>query len=137
MLFKLDDGAYKPDRAFKTDAGIDLRARESKVVPAHGSAIFDTGVHVQMPVGTAGILVSKSGLNFRHGITSTGCIDAGYTGTISVRLDNCSDVDYVVNAGDKITQLVPVLLWFDPLIEIVDEIEGGERGADGYGSTGK
>lgn len=137
MLFKLDEGAYKPERAHQQDAGIDLRARESKRVPAHGSAIFDTGVHVQLPEGTAGLLVSKSGLNVKHGLTSTGLVDSGYCGSIVVKLDNCSDCDYVVHAGDKVSQMIVIPLWYDPIIEIVDEIKGGERGTDGFGSSGK
>lgn len=137
MLFKLDDGAYMPERAHAQDAGIDLRSRETQVVPAHGSAVFDTGVHVQLPEGTAGLLVSKSGLNVRHDITSTGLIDSGYSGAITVKLDNSSDVPYIVKRGDKISQLVIFPIWIDPLIETVDEIKGGERGARGFGSSGK
>ena len=137
MLFKLDEGAYKPERAHKQDAGIDLRARKSQIVRAHGSAVFQTGVHVQLPPGTAGLLVSKSGLNVKHHITSTGLIDEGYTGEIIVKLDNSGEDDYLVNAGDKISQLVVFPVWHDPLIEIVDEIDGGERDADGFGSTGR
>lgn len=137
MLFKLDEGAYKPEKAHQQDAGIDIRARKSQIVRAHGSAVFHTGVHVQLPPGTAGLLVSKSGLNVKHDITSTGLIDEGYTGEIIVKLDNSGEDDYFVNAGDKISQLVVIPVWTDPLIEIVDEIEGGTRGDSGFGSSGK
>lgn len=137
MLFKLDEGAFPPEKAHKQDAGFDVRARESKVVRAHNGAVFHTGVHVQLPQGTAGLLVSKSGLNVRHDITSTGLIDEGYTGEIVVKLDNSSDKDYFVNAGDKISQLVVFPVWYDPIIEIVDEINGGDRGNNGFGSSGK
>ena len=137
MLFKLDAGAYPPQKAHKQDAGIDIRARESKLVKAHGSTVFHTGVHVQLPPGTAGLLVSKSGLNVRHDITSTGLIDEGYTGEIVVKLDNSGENDYMVNAGDKISQLVVFPVWYDPLIEIVDEIKGGERDVNGFGSSGR
>ena len=58
MKIKLDNGAYMPTRAHKTDAGLDLYARDSQIVPAKDSAIFDTGVHIELPSGTAGMLKS-------------------------------------------------------------------------------
>lgn len=137
MRFKLDDGAYPPEKAHKQDAGFDIKARSAQLVRAHGSAIFYTGVHVQLPPGTAGLLVSKSGLNVKHDITSTGLVDEGYTGEIVVKLDNSGENDYFVHAGDKISQLVVIPVWHDPLVEIVDEIEGGERGERGFGSSGR
>ena len=96
-----------------------------------------TGLHVQLPHGTAGLLVSKSGLNVKHGITSTGLIDEGYTGEIMVKLYNHSDSDYLVNAGDKISQLVviPVLYEDIQFKNFLDE--NTERGDHGFGSSGK
>jgi len=149
-LFKLhvvlDDGAIMPTRAHKTDAGLDLYSREDKVVPAGGSANFDTGVRVQLPtfnvsdgmfvqtLVTAGFLKSKSGLNVKHNITSDGVIDVGYTGTITVKLYNHGDKDYEVKRGDKISQLciVPVLTP-DPVL--VDSLPETDRGVGGFGST--
>ena len=72
MKIKLDKDAKMPTRAHSTDAGLDLYARDTQVIPAKESAVFDTGVHVELPEGTAGFLKSKSGLNTRHGITSEG-----------------------------------------------------------------
>lgn len=136
MKIKLDPGAYMPERAHRYDAGLDIRAREGKIVPAHGSAIFDTGVHVAIPEGYVGMLKSKSGLNVKHGITSEGVIDADYTGSIVAKLYNHSDVDYTVQKSDKITQLViqPVAL-FD--VEFVSSLDYSERGDNGFGSTGR
>ena len=137
MRVKLDEGAFMPTKAHKCDAGLDLMSRESRVVRAHQSAIFHTGVHVEIPEGCAGLLVSKSGLNVRHDITSTGLIDHGYTGEIVVKLDNGGETDYQVNKGDKISQLVVLPLWYDPLIEIVDDLGDTERGNKGFGSSGR
>lgn len=136
MKVKLDAGAFAPERAHDTDAGLDLRAREWAEVPAHGSAIFDTGVHVELPKGCAGLLVSKSGLNVNFDITSTGLIDEGYTGTICVKLYNHGDVSVIVGRGDKISQLVIFPVRYDP-VEIAEEISGGERGDKGFGSSGR
>lgn len=136
IKIQLDEGATMPTRAHDTDAGLDLYARDTVVIPARESAIFDTGVHIQLPPQTVGMLKSRSGLNIRYGITSEGVIDVGYTGSIVAKLYNNSGYDYRVNAGDKITQLVimPILT---PTLEVVESLEETERGAGGFGSTGK
>ena len=136
MKIKLDKNAYMPTRAHETDAGLDIYAMETKTVPAKGSAVFDTGVHIELPKNTVGMLKSKSGLNVKHGLTSEGVIDVGYTGSICVKLYNNSDHDYTVNKGDKISQLVimPILT---PTLKLVESLEETERGNGGFGSTGK
>lgn len=136
MNIMLDDGAKMPNRAHKTDAGLDLYSRETKIIPAKGSAIFDTGVHIQLPPNTTGFLKSKSGLNVKHGITSEGVIDVGYNGSIVAKLYNLSNEDYEVKKGDKIIQLV-ILPILTPELSLVTEFEETERGADGFGSSGR
>lgn len=133
---QLDDGAYLPERAHDTDAGADLRTPKAFVLPARSSVTVDTGVHVQLPHATVGMLKSKSGLNVNHGITSEGVIDEGYTGSIAVKLYNHTDSPHRFNAGDKVTQLVVLPVAF-PTYAQVDEIHGGERGSGGIGSTGR
>lgn len=132
----LDAGAIMPRRAHSEDAGIDLYSREKQIVPARESAIFDTGVHIEIPCGYVGMVKSKSGLNVKNGLTTEGVIDAGYTGSIVVKIYNNSGFDYTVNAGDKITQLV-ILPIITPELNLVEEFAKTERGADGFGSTGK
>lgn len=85
MKIKLDEGAFMPTRAHDTDAGLDLYARADKVIPAFAQAVFDTGVHVELPifhyasvngygevgldsVPTVGFIKSKSGLMVKHGM---------------------------------------------------------------------
>lgn len=136
MDIKLDHGAVMPTRAHATDAGLDLYARETKVIPSWGSAVFDTGVHVAIPTGMAGFVMSKSGLNVKHNLTSEGVIDSGYTGSIVVKLYNNSMYDYTVRAGDKISQLVVVPVLIGGL-RLVDELVEQERGDNGFGSTGR
>ena len=125
-----------PIRAHETDAGLDLRSPEAVVIEPKGSVCIDTGVHIELPKGTVGMLKSKSGLNVNHGITSEGVIDVGYTGSIMVKLYNHSDKAYTVNRGDKISQLV-IMPIFTPELEVVDELEETERGNGGFGSTGR
>ena len=136
MKIKLENGAMAPTRAHSTDAGMDLYARETQIIPAMGCAVFDTGVHIELPSNTVGMLKSKSGLNVKHGITSEGVIDVGYTGSIVAKLYNNSKVDYTVNEGDKITQLV-ILPIITPDVEIVDSLEDTARGNNGFGSSGR
>ena len=136
MEIMLDDGAYMPSRGYSTDAGLDLRTPKAVTVPAYGSVIVDTGVHVALPQGCAGLLVSKSGLNVRHDITSTGLIDEGYTGSIVVKLYNHGGGDYQLAAGDKITQLVVFPVVCESL-EQVSVFNATERGDNGFGSTGR
>lgn len=163
MRVVLDENAILPTRAHDTDAGLDLYSREDKVVPAGGSAVFDTGVHIELPIETvvikkmephptlpgvsferehdvmmltAGLLVSKSGLNVKHNITSTGLIDVGYNGSIVVKLYNHGTEDYKVKRGDKISQLV-ILPIIKPLLEQVDKLNDTERGTNGFGSSGR
>lgn len=136
MKIKLDEGAFMPTRAHSTDAGLDLYARETQIVCAKESAVFDTGVHIELPEGTVGMLKSKSGLNVKYGITSEGVIDEGFTGSIVAKLFNHSGRDYKVNAGDKITQLV-IMPIITPELELVDELEKTDRGDNGFGSSGR
>ena len=133
---RLDPGAYLPQRAHETDAGLDLRTPVDAYVRAGGSTVIDTGVHIQLPPGTVGMLKSKSGLNTKDGIVSEGVIDEGYTGTILVKLYNHGTEAKQFSQGDKITQLVvlPVLY---VKVEQVEEIQGGDRGDNGFGSTGR
>lgn len=136
MRIMLEEYAFMPLRGHETDAGLDLRAPYDVWLDGRSYTIIDTGVHVELPEGTAGMLKSKSGLNVKHGITSDGVIDYGYTGSIVVKLYNHSDFAYKITAGDKITQLVivPVVI---PDLEVVKSLEETERGANGFGSTGK
>lgn len=136
MEIMLDDGAYMPSRGHDADAGLDLRTREAVTVPAYGSTTVDTGVHVALPDGCAGLLVSKSGLNVKHDITSTGLIDEGYTGSIVVKLYNHGGEDHEFEAGDKITQLVVLPVVREP-VEQVSSFNPTERGDAGFGSTGR
>lgn len=134
MKIKLDKYAFMPVREHITDAGLDIRAVDDGIVRAKQSTLFYTGVHVQLPKGTAGLFVSKSGLMVNHDITSTGLVDEGYDGEVLVKLFNHGENDYEVKRGDKIAQLVVLPVMYEP-VEIVNSINGGARGDNGFGST--
>lgn len=136
VSIKLDDGAYLPDRAHSTDAGADIRTPVPVVVMPKGSAVVKTGVHIQLPSGTVGIIKSRSGLNVKHNITSEGVIDEGYTGEIVVKLYNHGNRCVAFERGDKVSQLMIVPVLYPSYIQVA-EIAGGERGNNGFGSTGR
>ena len=136
MRIKLDKGAYMPTRAHAADAGLDLYSPETVIVPRRFAITIDTGVHVELPENTVGMVKSKSGLNVNNSIQSEGVIDVGYTGSIRVKLYNNGYEDYQVNKGDKISQLV-ILPILTPELELVDELDETERGEGGFGSTGR
>lgn len=131
----LDDHALMPVRGHRSDAGLDLRSPGDVTIRSMDSATIDTGVHILIPHGYAGELVSKSGLNVNHDITSTGLIDAGYTGSIKVKLYNLGLDDYQVHKGDKISQLI-IIPVKTPEMVLVSDFPETERGDNGFGSTG-
>ena len=135
LKVKLDPGAYMPTRAHKTDAGLDLCSRDTRIILPGGNAVFDTGVHVAIPEGFAGFLKSKSGLNVKCGLVSDGVIDSGYTGSIVVKLYNHGGRCVEIKAGQKVSQLV-ILPVVTPDLVLVERLEETERGDGGFGSTG-
>lgn len=132
----LDPGAIMPTRAHSKDGGLDLYSPIRQVIRANDREGIDTGVHVAIPEGYVGLITSKSGLMANEGITCRGTIDAGYTGSIKAVLFNHSRKDYIVEKGQKITQLVIVPI-ITPEPELVDSLDDTERGEGGFGSTGK
>jgi dUTP pyrophosphatase len=137
LKFKLDEekAAMLPVRAHATDAGADILTPRSFMLPAKSSAIIRTGVHVELPHETVGMLKSKSGLNIFHDIVGEGVIDEGYDGEIVVKLYNMTHKPMYLPKGSKITQLcvMPVLY---PTYKQAEEINAGDRGSNGFGSTG-
>lgn len=136
MKIKLDEGAFPPVREHDTDAGMDIMTPTALCIRPGASLAVDTGVHIQLPHGTVGMLKSKSGLNVKWGIQSEGVIDEGYTGSIVAKLYNNGDKTVMFQRGDKITQLV-VLPCLYTSIKIVQKLDDSERGDNGFGSTGR
>ncbi len=132
----LDDGAFMPVRAHEHDGGLDLFSREDKVISPQSSYTFDTGVHMAIEPGYGGMLISKSGLLKNFDLLSTGLIDADYTGSIGVTLCNNGNSMVNIKRGQKISQLVFFPL-ITPELEVTDILEETERGANGFGSSGK
>lgn len=136
MKVKLDAGAYMPESAHGADAGYDLRTPTAFTLWPFESKVIDTGVHILIPEGYAGVLKSKSGLNVNHSIWGTGLIDANYTGSIKVKLTMEDGEPKEFKAGDKIIQIV-IIPVAKPELELVDVLPQTERGSNGFGSTGR
>lgn len=122
-------------------AALDLHAcLDSPVtIPPGGQVMIPTGIAAAIPEGYVGIMAVRSSMGIRHGVTMSngiGVIDSDYRGPISAGLYNLSEKPYTVEPGDRIAQLliVPVLR---PEIELTDELPATERGAGGFGSTGR
>lgn len=131
----LDEGARMPKRAHECDAGADLFTPSYAFVKPGQSTVIDTGVHIEIPDGYVGLIKAKSGLNVNFDLTCTGVIDAGYTGSIKVKLYNHGRMAHAFRVGEKVAQIliVPVACCG---FELVDALDETERGDGGFGSTG-
>lgn len=138
IKYLLDDGAFPIEKAHREDAGLDIRTPKKFDVPARGSAIVDTGVHVEIPFGYVGMIKSKSGLNVKNDLVAEGVVDCGYSGSIVVKLYNNGNKNKVFEIGDKITQLVIMPIPDIEMVQVSDitEFVEYERGNKGFGSTG-
>ena len=134
---KLDPAAKIPRRAHADDAGFDLYALHSTWVLAQSSTTVRTGVGVGIPEGYYGRVASRSGLSVKHNVeVGAGVIDAGYRGEIIVKLYNHGDGNVLLSAGDRVAQLIVTAIYSDGIQEVAS-LDDTERGAGGFGSTGK
>lgn len=137
---RLDPDLPLPATAHNGDAGVDLYARENATIAAKGGRILmPTGLAIAIPLGFAGLVVPRSGLALKHGITlvnTPGIIDSGYRGELKVVMINTDPtVDYLVTRGDRIAQLliqrIETIDW-----NVVDNLDGEDRGG-GFGHSGR
>jgi dUTP pyrophosphatase len=140
QLVQLDPDLPLPAYAHEGDAGLDLYAREDGVVAARGGRLLmPTGIAIAIPPGHCGMVLPRSGLALRHGVTGAnapGLIDAAYRGEVKViMLNTDSEHDYPVHRGDRIAQLViqrfETVSW-----QVVQQLDGYDRGG-GFGHSGR
>jgi dUTP pyrophosphatase len=135
---RLDPRAVLPARAHPGDAGLDLRALEPVTLAPGARAKVRTGLAVALPPGHAGLVLPRSGLAARHGVTvvnAPGLVDEGYRGELQVLLLNTDPAEpFSAAAGDRIAQLVVVAV---PAVEVVEgDLDDTARGQGGFGSSG-
>ena len=137
---RLDPDLPLPQTAHAGDVGVDLYAREDALLKSNGGRVLvPTGLAVAIPVGYMGIVVPRSGLALKHGISlvnTPGIIDSGYRGELKVVMINTDPTsDYQVRRGDRIAQLIiqeiVAVTWRE-----VDELSGEDRGG-GFGHSGR
>lgn len=137
---KLNEHAVLPHRATVDAAGADLCAclTQPVTIAPNQTVKIGTGIAIEVPCGYAAFVYGRSGLGVKHNITPANCVgvvDADYRGEIIVGLKNSSNVDFVVNPGDRIAQMViaPVAM---STFEEVKQLSDTDRGSGGFGSTG-
>jgi dUTP pyrophosphatase len=137
---RLSAAARPPAQAHDGDAGYDLHAAEAVTIEPGERASVGTGIAVAIPEGQAGLVIPRSGLAARHGISvvnAPGLIDSGYRGEVRVLLLNTDRAEpFSVEPGDRIAQLVLVSVE-TPELEEVAALDETARGAAGFGSTGR
>lgn len=139
---KLRDNAKIPFRATGGSAGMDLYACiDSEItVRPHEISLIPTGIAIELDsADTAAFIFARSGLAIKHGIAPANCVgvvDSDYRGEIKVGLVNQTEIDYTVQPGERIAQMLimPVIL---PEIEVVEELGDTQRSSGGFGSTGR
>lgn len=138
QIKRIDPELPVPTFANKGDAGADLYAAVGVTVGPFSTALIPIGFAVAIPTGHVGFICPRSGLS-SHNVTvanAPGVLDSGYRGEIMVRLANHADTAYTVERGDRIAQLV-ILPIDTPRFRVVDSLDDTERGAKGFGSSGK
>jgi dUTP pyrophosphatase len=140
-ISRLDPGVSLPVQAHDDDAGYDLCAREDTRIEAHGGrALVPTGLAIAIPPGYAGLVLPRSGLAMKHGVTvlnAPGLIDPQYRGELKVLLMNTDpDTIYDIRRGDRIAQLVIQKVEYVEWLE-VDALDETARDTFGFGSTGR
>jgi dUTP pyrophosphatase len=140
QVTRLHRQARIPSRAHAGDAGLDLYAAETASIPPGGRTGVGTGIAVAIPQGHAGMVLPRSGLAARHGITipnAPGLIDSGYRGELRVLLLNSDPVEtFEVKPGDRIAQLVVSPFAVAEPVE-VEALDDTARGLAGFGSSGR
>lgn len=139
-MLLLDARAAVPARAHDDDAGLDLVAIEPLELGPGERGSVGTGLAIELPAGHAGLVVPRSGLAARHGVTvlnAPGLIDAGYRGEVRVLLVNTDRTTaYHVEPGDRVAQLVVVPV-AAALPVLAERLADTARGEGGFGSTGR
>jgi dUTP pyrophosphatase len=139
-VLQLDPGLPLPEPARPGDAGLDLFARRDTLLePAGGRDLVLTGLVLQLPEGLAGLVLPRSGLALKHGVTclnAPGLIDPSYRGEVGVILVNTDPTErYEVHRGDRVAQLLVVTFEAVAFVESA-ALDPSERGKGGFGHTG-
>lgn len=138
-LKQLDKDLPIPANAYAGDGAVDLRSAKDLVLQPFERALIPTGIAIELPLGFAALVVPRSGLAIKHGVTlvnAPGLIDSNYRGEIGAILANMDPKEpFEIKRGDRIAQLMIVAV-AQPEFTIVEELSDSDRGAGGFGSSG-
>ena len=138
-LQQLDKDLPVPENAYVGDGAVDLRSTKDLVLKPFERALVPTGIAIELPLGYAALVVPRSGLAIKHGITlvnAPGLIDSNYRGEIGVIIANMDPHEaFEIKRGDRIAQLM-IIAVEQPKFEVVETLSETERGTGGFGSSG-
>lgn len=138
-LQQLDKDLPVPENAYVGDGAVDLRSTKDLVLKPFERALVPTGIAIELPLGYAALVVPRSGLAIKHGITlvnAPGLIDSNYRGEIGAIIANMDPHEaFEIKRGDRIAQLM-IIAVEQPEFVVVETLSETERGAGGFGSSG-
>lgn len=137
QIKKLSENAVTPTKAHPSDAGFDLVASKTTIIPANSRALIPTDIAMAIPNGYYGMVVGRSGNTIKRGLVGmTGVVDAGYRNGIGIMAFNLTQDDITIKQGERAGQIVltPIL---NCEIEETEEFDATERNQGGFGSTGR
>lgn len=128
-----------PSKATSGAAAYDIRSVQSVTIEPNQTAMIGTGLYLDIPDSIFGMLVPRSGLSTKHGVTlanSIGIIDSDFTGEVKISLKNSGNVAFTVNEGDRVAQLIFMTHLSPDLVSVKTLTKETSRNPDGFGTTG-
>ena len=137
QIKKLSESAVTPTKAHPSDAGFDLVASKTTIIPANGRALIPTDIAMAIPEGYYGMVVGRSGNTIKRGLVGmTGVVDAGYRNGIGIMAFNLTQEDIIIKQGERAGQIVLTPILACEIAE-AEELDTTDRNQGGFGSTGR
>lgn len=134
----LNESAILPEKQHDSDAGYDLFSIEKIILKPNEIHKVKTGIAIQIPTNYGGLVLPRSGLSSKHGISlinTPGLIDSGYRGELLIPLINHSVKEYEIHKHERIAQLI-LIESPEVNIEVASDLDDSDRDSKGFGSTG-
>ena len=135
---RLNENAILPEKQHDSDAGYDLHSIEDIILKPNQIYKVKTGIAIQIPNNYGGLVLPRSGLSSKYGISlinTPGLIDSGYRGELLIPLINHSSNEYTINKTERVAQLI-LLEIPEVKIEVTSDLDESDRESKGFGSTG-
>ena len=135
---RLNENAILPEKQHDSDAGYDLHSIEEIILKPNKIYKVRTGIAIQIPNNYAGLVLPRSGLSSKYGISlinTPGLIDSGYRGELLIPLINHSSNEYTINKTERVAQLILIEIP-EVKIEVTSDLDESDRDSKGFGSTG-